>query len=435
MEIFKELIKILKNNKYILNLLLLLGIIFTLISFLNDYLNTKNNGSMDLRNRIVGARIYKHTNLNPYTFRWKKGTDEKFVDPFDNLVGFEANRVTVTPFALWLHTLFCDLPYKKIQFLWNGFMWILLIISTLLLLKNSSSFRKKISIIAIFFIIYSSYFLRLHIDKGQIYILYLFLFSLSYYFIKSHTKYSNPLFGLSFGLLVALRPPAIIALLPFFVAKRFKPLFFVGIFSVFFLLIPVLKNGFLIYHQYFMAMNRHSLLHTGKLDLKYDEYPNKPIIDGVKNLKSDGNYPLRDSSVQWLAYKNLHIIFSKKILMILLFIILSLFILYQIKHYKSFDDDLLFLSAFSIFYISDFFLPAARLSYNNVFWLFPVIIFVKRIKLSPKTILPIILLILSFILNLLYYINDWSLVIADYLFWVFSITALISLVKKNDNSF
>ena len=60
---------------------------FILIPFvawgiLKDVSNTGNGGSIDLRNRITGARIASN-GIDPYTYKWMRGEPEEFCDLFN----------------------------------------------------------------------------------------------------------------------------------------------------------------------------------------------------------------------------------------------------------------------------------------------------------------------------------------------------------------
>ena len=427
-EILKKDLTEIDKRYHILKILLVFSVIILLFSFFTDIKNSMNDGIMDLRNRTVGARIYKHTALNPYTFKWNEKTDEKYVDPFDFVFGFKANRVTITPFVLWIHSLFCDVPYSIQRIIWNVLMIILSLVSLFLLLKNTDKSRKNFIIPITFLFVFASYFYRLHIDKGQIYILYVFLFSLSYFLYKRKKIFLSEVV---LALLIAMRPSFLIVVIPFLLMKKIKAVFIVTVFAVLFAFVPVIGHGIGIYKQYFAAMHRHTLLHLSKIKVSSKNYPKKKVIDGVENMMNDKNYPLKDSSVQWLFTRYLHIKFGSKILLIFLMIILVPFAFVFYKNVNKVNDDILFLSMFLFSLIADFFLPAARLSYNNVFWIFPLVII---LKIAPDKLLygfPILILLVSFVLNLLYYVSDNLLVVSDYLFLIFVIISFLIILKHN----
>ncbi|HCX72270.1 MAG TPA: hypothetical protein DHM37_00980, partial [Candidatus Cloacimonas sp.] len=109
----------------VINLLLIFAVFVAVSGFLNDIKNTNVYGGIDLRNRIVGARLIE-LDKDPYFFKWNDTYSDKLRDPND-IPGFEANRVTVTPGTLQIYSLFDSYSYKFQRNLWSFFQWLLLL--------------------------------------------------------------------------------------------------------------------------------------------------------------------------------------------------------------------------------------------------------------------------------------------------------------------
>ena len=93
----------------IISILLITSIFFTVVGFLQDMENSANYGGIDLRNRVIGARLIK-ANYDPYFFKWSEEYSEFFLDPRDH-PNLPVNRVTVPPTILMIHSIFSDISY------------------------------------------------------------------------------------------------------------------------------------------------------------------------------------------------------------------------------------------------------------------------------------------------------------------------------------
>lgn len=110
-----------------LNVLLISSIYFAIVGFLQDLENTATYGGIDLRNRVVGARLIK-INHDPYFFKWNENYSELFLDSKD-YPNLPVSRVTVPPTILIIHSFISDLPYKIQRYLWTVLQWFLILFS------------------------------------------------------------------------------------------------------------------------------------------------------------------------------------------------------------------------------------------------------------------------------------------------------------------
>ena len=90
----------------------------------------------------------------------------------------------------------------------------------------------------------------------------------------------------------------------------------------------------------------------------------------------------------------------------------------------------LFLLGTSLVLFSEFFLPAARLSYNNVIWLLPLS-FIIIIPEDLKQIFnwSLMLLLVGLFSNYMYRINIYTVLIADYCVLIYIIFMMFYLMK------
>ncbi len=348
-----------------LNVLLISSIYFAIVGFLQDLENTATYGGIDLRNRVVGARLIK-INHDPYFFKWNENYSELFLDSKD-YPNLPVSRVTVPPTILIIHSFISDLPYKIQRYLWTVLQWFLILFSIFFftLSVNNKIKIKLIWIICLFFIA-DSFIFRLHVERGQIYILYVFLFALSYYIYGLNFKLNKLLSGFIIGYSSVLRFPMVLIGLPFLICKRWK--FIIGqiVGVILGILTSLLFVDLEIWRGYLKAMPIHSKVHLGIIEINTMRYPHVDIED-MKNLWIWARLPFTDSSIQGIAKKYLGIQISTNILLISLIISITLLIILLFKIKKRYKNhNFIFLYSILIILVSELFLPAARYSYSNV---------------------------------------------------------------------
>ena len=120
--------------------------------------------------------------------------------------------------------------------------------------------------------------------------------------------------------------------------------------------------------------------------------------------------------------------FALEILLIITILLLTAFLWKRIKNLQS-NTSLFYIGVVYVI-ISSFFLPAARLSYMNVYWLLPlsfIVIKADDIKwvLKPE----LTLLISGFILNTIFNIFPKGIILSDCLIMVFTIISLFTMTN------
>jgi len=393
-----------------------------------DTVNTLKYGAIDLRNRVVGTRVLL-SGEDPYFFKWNNNTPEEMVDARDLYSDLPVSRLTVPPSVLLLHTPFREIPYKTQQIIWAIMQWLLLLISIILLSSlTESTVKKKIIWIIGLFLIASNYYWRTHIDKGQIYILFVALIIVAYWVLEK--KKDDILSGFILGITASFRPTVILFGIPFLIKKRWK--FIVsGITGILLSLsLSLIITPLSVWKSYFRSVEFHEKFHLLIIQPIYQLYKSQ-IVDGVKNPVFSANLPIEDSSIQDIIRIFLDVKVTASVLefsLIVVLIILSLTLWKKIK--KSRNDLQLFFIGTVFVIISSFFLPAARLSYMNVYWLIPLSFYVIQIEDLKQLLKPeLVLLVIGIILNTSFNIFPKGIILSDYLFLFYYIIIMLRITK------
>ena len=194
----------------------------------------KYNG-VDLRPKITGARAI-FQNINPYDIDWKSGMSQKLLDPKEGHPP-GPSRVTYSPVVLLTYVPISLLPYKYARILWVLIEWALIFISIFLLSNTikKENFKFYFSTIAVFFFC-NSWFWRLHLERGQYYIVLVFLISVLLHLSNKERK-NSLLIGIIIGLISAMRITFIPSIFFLLLFKKVKTAF--GAFLSFCLLVLV----------------------------------------------------------------------------------------------------------------------------------------------------------------------------------------------------
>ena len=356
-----------QNKDLILNVLLIFVIFITISGFLEDVKNTFQYGGVDLRNRVVGARLLRR-NMDPYFYKWQQGDPIELLDPRDKIEK-EVSMVTVPPSVLLLLSPFADIRYNVQRIIWFFIQWLLFLLSIQLFTKMAQTKKeqKLIWLLCLLFI-GSSFFWRLHVERGQIYILYVALISLVFYLFKLKFNSSHFWCGLVLGIAIILRPTLVLIVLPFLIYKKWKILLGTIIGGAFSFGFSLIFSGWKVWQSYFASMKIYGDIHLADLHFAASKFPYSNI-EGIRNLYGLANIPIFDSSIQFLL-KLVGVIVPGFVLM-LIFVILIVLIFLVLRKFKLSDSQLFLLGSIFVFLV-DFFLAAPRFSYNNVMFL-PII--------------------------------------------------------------
>jgi hypothetical protein len=424
--------KIKRSLQVFFTILLTLCLVF---SFIPDFQNTIHYGGIDLRTRVVGTRVAL-MGKDPYFFRWRSGMSDQLIDP-DVQRNAQTSKLSVTPSVLELHAPFAQYPYFQQRIIWLFLQWLALIASLIVFLYKSKSQLQSTLFCVLSLCFANSLFWRLHIERGQIYILIVLLLSIAFLLYQEKSHLRKLLSGVIIGVSITLRPPLILMMLPFFIQRQFSMIIgsllglFIGVW-------PLSQMD--LWKSYFLAMARatqyissHGIaspeLNKIRIGNIYPEW-----IEGLNNLTKTKNITATNSSIQniFLSF-NIEDIYNIKLaLLLIVIVVMSLFLTKNIS--KNTSAELLFLSG-SIFYLfAEFFIPAPRYSYNDVQWLFPLFLIFLDVKnrnfyIGGSTLLLMTSLVLC--LGLCPWIPKFLLISIYMMAFYVGLTTLQMLATKN----
>jgi hypothetical protein len=394
----------------------IISIILIVLSVVKDIRLTDTYTGAALRNRIVSAR-YMHNGMDPYFSKWKPGMDERFLDPIDS-PEYPVNRCTVTPGILLLHVPLCFLSYFYIKYIWLILELAAFGLILFFFIDLASTQREKQLIIigASFFILATSSW-HFHIDRGQVYIFYAFMISLSYWLSHKILKMNQEMSGFILGFSAWLRPPMIFMLLPFIAAKKYRTLggFAAGL-SIG-VIISILAGQIPVWESYFKAMTiwTHAQVEGLPMDLTAANIKYPLNGEGVNLMSYGMDYDIDFFSIQGLAMQYLGIALSPGILQItFLGLALALTIYFFVKDSKDYQS--IFLIGFLLIMLNEYFLPAPRCSYNYVQWIFPVLLMSGKFDFNDLGLV-IIFLLAWLLLCVLNWVPN-NLILGEALLWV-----------------
>lgn len=188
------------------------AILITIHSFNIDKTIVNQGGSIDLRNRITGARLMRD-GYDAFHYKWRSGDPDIYCDVYNHL-SLKISKTTVSPTCMSLLLPIAGLNYAEVQLWWLLSQWVMLIGTAIVWWMILPKWWQKVTILG-FLILYTYTFpWRLHIDRGQIYIHYIFFISLWIFLTRLQNKRASQVAGVIGALLVGLRPPFLLLLAP-----------------------------------------------------------------------------------------------------------------------------------------------------------------------------------------------------------------------------
>jgi hypothetical protein len=188
-----------------------------LVSFGIDCHNTAQGGSIDLRNRITGVRLLVH-DIDPYHYSWHEPEPAEYCDPYNN-PNLGVSKTTASPAMLIVHLPLAELSYRVAQWSWLLAQWLLLLgTAALWLRKCTTLLQRQLVMTFVTGLTYTAAW-RLHAERGQAYVLVLFVFACWLIVTLDSKKGNGFAAGFLAGILAALRPP-FLALAPFIILHR-----------------------------------------------------------------------------------------------------------------------------------------------------------------------------------------------------------------------
>jgi hypothetical protein len=371
-----------KNFITFLNILIVFAVIVSVFGIYRDYKNTIIYGGTDLRVQVTHARVMLQ-GRDPYTFIWNEKESDLLLMPVEPSNLPYAN-ITISPTTLLLRSTVANLSYKFQRYSWSILQWLLLLASIAFISKSTNSPYKS-RLIWIFGLIFvaGSVFWRLHVERGQVYILYVFIASLALWILSRETKTADIIGGIVLGILFCIRPPMVLIAVPFLIYKKWKVLIgeiiggIIGIFS------PMILGGFKIWNSYFTNSQGYGTWYTNPrtVELQYN-FPNR-VIEGMSNIGKMADIPAADTSFESIVRDYLRFFVSTKMLAVILVIAVLCFSIFALSlKIKKLSISGIFLIGIFFASICEYMLPAPRFSYQDVIWLLSISLIILSFKLS-----------------------------------------------------
>lgn len=415
--------KLRRNIDYLLSIVFLVALVASTRSFLVDVDNTLKFGGVDLRDRVVAARVALE-GFDPYNFKWSEEYPETLLNPVEN-PEIPVTRASFTPAVIVLHMPFAEIPYSVQRTLWLFVQWCLLLLTVHLFASTASNKRRAKTIWITGLLISSTSLWRFHVERGQIYILYAFLIALSYWVISKKWKLSHYMGGALLGLTVTLRPTIVVMAIPFIVFRKYKILtgMMAGILVAFLICSVVL--GFSAWGSYMSSLKYFEKGNLGELNFAVYAFPEIPVVEGMDNLRSAELIPVNNTSLQFIFNEYLKIRLGSPALILMLLIVLLLIAAWLFRN-RSIDPPLhiTFLLASTIVLITDYFLPATKSYYSEVLWIIPASLLVLGVdELGSVDDRPFVaslfFLLIGIYLNTMVYWEPYCVIISDYCIVIF----------------
>ncbi len=372
------------QDKKIFKLLAITAVAITIIGFLVDLRNTFNYPGTDFRNRVVGARLALE-GIDPYFFKWQPGLAKTFYDPLDIPTEL-VSKLSVPPTVLVIHALFAKLSYLPQKLIWLGVQWATLLATVGIFLKTAKSPSIKKLVLAVSFFFANSLFWRIHINSGQIYIVYIFLLSIAWILLNKPLKFNELYSGFFVGITASLRPSFVLFSIPFLIGRKIHFIVggILGILSS--ISISLLLFGGFVWQRYILCMlvmigavdpNSYPLIDNRLPDIASTIYPQ--IIEGF-------NWTIRNPLELYLYKTSFYDVLdmfgvsNKRYILAVSFIffLVLVFICIFRSIAKNKNIDRLFLLGVLICLVGDFFIPVGRYSYYDVQMILPMLILATK---------------------------------------------------------
>ena len=340
----------------LLAVLVLAGVL--LASFCEDWQMVTTGGSIDYRNRITGARVMER-GMDPFHYKWQSGGPEELCDPYNNLAK-KVSQTTVTPTALLLMLPVAELSYGTAQVVWLVVEWLCLLGIGVLWWRLLAPGWKRWTWAALIAVFSHTLAWKHHVDRGQIYILLGLLLAAWVTLVRERRPNWA---GVVAGLLLCLRPPVLLLLVPFIWVRDRAQWRAAVLSTCVFVLLPMAFRGS-IWTDYLSGMKAWSELH------RHGEAPHPPAqtypatVEGI-GLDTLARYHVRqyaDSSINRIIRGQGVLDFPEWPLGLALAAGIGGWFWWCRK-----ADEMTWLAGIvAWFFLTDWFLPAYRNPYNDV---------------------------------------------------------------------
>ena len=375
--------------------------------------------TLDLRNRIVGARLQKDGRL-PYFFKWQPSDGMRYYDPanidpadIDNTYG---NAITASPFFHHLLYPIADLPQRKISQIWLAFEYIIFISIVLIAFTFTKNLSQQwtVAIGSALFLFMHAW--MVHVLAGQMYItIPFFAIVFLFCFLRKDRLFFSFISGLAAATMILIRPTCVIFFIPFLLLlNTFKIkeafLFFLPIIVLFgYSLINSKERSYWL--EYREAIAAHIKLHQSN-EHAPPTFSFKTLNDtsmegwnvlSVYKLRNEFPFVLRSetSSIGVFSRDALHINIPAWVINFISFgSIASLMFVFWRKETRNKDLSIIIVAIFGfcLYMVSDFLSPLFRIQYYGVQWAFPLLLLAAFYDRRLRTVY--LLLLAGLLLNI-----------------------------------
>lgn len=351
----------------------LIAALALLFSFAIDLSLTRKYGGVDLRDKVVGARsLLEGRSL--YRNPWRPGEPERLADPMVP-PGAEMTRYTGTPFQSLVLAPLGMLSFGNARLMWLVMQYALLLAAFLFMLRGFGEGDERSHLIAatalVVLLVSTSW--RLHVERGQVYILFGALLAALFWSLK---KERHLLAGAIAASLMLFKPTYAFLLLPLLVRVKLRMLLGgAGLIAVAAAAFAVIPNGLASWSEYLDAMRAWSAMPglgaPPSVDPGAFEYP--ATIEGLSNLRDHHKMEFENGSIgavllavggialpgwaPWAAYG--------------LILVLSAYMLR--RELPGVQGTRLLLLGFLAWTVLMMILPTPRFDYQLVHWIGPVL--------------------------------------------------------------
>lgn len=259
-------------------LFLMIAVLLAVWGLVVDVLHTAQGGSIDLRNRVTGVRVAAD-HRDPYTYKWSPADGERYQDPF-NSPESPVSHTTVTPVTLVAFLPFKNLHYQITQWLWLLVEYVCLGLGFYAWARGTAREHWLWGgLLTCLFCLTPHW--RLHVDRGQSYVVYAGLFLIMMRCGQCSGKRGPLLESLAGSLVTLLRPTFGLVLGTGF-ARRSKAGILAAVAGlVFWAVLPVLLAGTTIWQNYFRAMAVQARIYLNHETFAPARFAAKDSIEGI----------------------------------------------------------------------------------------------------------------------------------------------------------
>ena len=345
--------------------------------------------AVDLRNRVVGARLQKDGKL-PYSYYFQQGDGLRYFDIQNlNRDSSGTSNITASPFFHQLLFPICDLSQSSISKIWLWLQYFLLACMIYMIGRLTSNRKEKLFILNLGIICTSTEAWKNLIACGQLYFFVAFLICCIITGLLSNKKSGIILAGICAVVFILTRPFGIVFLIPFLIFYRKYILFLAVSFSgLIIYLMFVLNNPYekSLYLNYVSRMKMHVQYHqlvlTNPPGILRAGIPSVKKFEGIDFEETNRQiyeHPINVYSENGNIFILYYYLTHKKITLVVLYILSGSAILLMtmlfILHCKEYPVQKMqmLLFGFTLYMIIELLSPITRHQYNTVQW-FPLVL-------------------------------------------------------------